>query len=345
MVEWRSRNTNRSVVGFVIGLIATFAVPMVGQESNLKEVPARAVNDLSAQVAVSHHVVRLQPNGRFSGRLRRVDPFSGQPYAVPGVSVYLIKNRRIMYRTTLDESGRFEINQVRHGVYSLVAAGSSGFASFAVQVLPANQDSARKASTARVTSAPRSQNNQRPLVTPRQNLERRLPLVFTLASQLDEPVRENRSDAKPDDTVPSTDDRASQPIAIQDVPGVEELDAYLIDPRDLSAAADFLQQFVPPVSGPPVGPGGFGAGGSPSSGGGGGGGGDGIGLATGLIPVLLGLSASDGSSRSSSGFGRGGVTPPATPPSQVPPPFPDFPPDLPPPPDPDPPPLISELKP
>jgi len=81
-------------------------------------------------------VVRLHPDGRLIGRMRRLHPETGRPVPVSPLSVFLIRDGVSTAETTADENGEFELNGLEPGAYSVVAMGPDGFTAFDILVLP-----------------------------------------------------------------------------------------------------------------------------------------------------------------------------------------------------------------
>lgn len=82
------------------------------------------------------NTVRLRPDGRLVGRMRRLHLKTGQPVSVSPLSVFLIHDGVVTVKTTADENGDFELNGLEPGAYSVVAIGPDGFAAFDIMALP-----------------------------------------------------------------------------------------------------------------------------------------------------------------------------------------------------------------
>ncbi len=72
-------------------------------------------------------------NGRFEGKV-----IPGEGADVSRMNVFLMNMGRLVKQTALDESGRFEFNNVRQGAYALVGWGDKGFFAFGVNILASN---------------------------------------------------------------------------------------------------------------------------------------------------------------------------------------------------------------
>ncbi len=104
-----------------------------------------------------HHRVRLQPDGRLLGRLRRLQHDTGRPIIARDIEVALYRDGELQQMSWTDEIGYFEFGDLLPGVYSLVATGSvstgqldkvstesdqglrHGFLTFGIEVVPAHE--------------------------------------------------------------------------------------------------------------------------------------------------------------------------------------------------------------
>jgi len=111
----------------------------------------------AAATTLWHHRVRVQPDGRLIGRLRRLHPVTGRPIIARDIEVAIYRNGTLQGQGWTDETGYFEIPRVAPGVYSLVATGSldedptmryvprddrglrHGFLTLGIEGLPANK--------------------------------------------------------------------------------------------------------------------------------------------------------------------------------------------------------------
>lgn len=90
---------------------------------------------VSEEVTIGREQVYLDANGNLKGRMQRLHPETGSPLPVVRTNIFLIQDSRVVRSTPLNESGKFQFEGIRPGVYSLATAGSDGFAAFPVQVL------------------------------------------------------------------------------------------------------------------------------------------------------------------------------------------------------------------
>ena len=89
-----------------------------------------------AGTTIRSHSVRLQPDGRLLGRIRRLHPESGRPLRVRRTNVFFIHDDQIVAQTPVNELGTFVVRGIKPGVHSVVAVGVEGFLAFAVHILP-----------------------------------------------------------------------------------------------------------------------------------------------------------------------------------------------------------------
>ncbi len=73
---------------------------------------------------LNHHRIRLQPDGRLLGRLRRLQHDTGRPIIARDIEVALYRDGQLQQMTWTDEIGYFEFGDLLPGMYSLVATGS-----------------------------------------------------------------------------------------------------------------------------------------------------------------------------------------------------------------------------
>ena len=129
---------------------ATDAIPA---EARSVDDPVADMKDYVPATSIRSHQIRLQPDGRLLGRVRRQRTQTGRPLAVRQVQVFLVQDDIVMARTSINESGVFAFDDVPAGVYSLVVVpreGSStadkfhqGFAAFSIEVVPSEPDRAQ----------------------------------------------------------------------------------------------------------------------------------------------------------------------------------------------------------
>ena len=107
----------------------------VAQQEPVPDDEAVGLTPTALGKPVHTHVVRLEPDGRMAGRLRRMDPESGELFSVHPIMLSVIQEGQLVVQTPVDETGAFEVRGLKPGRYSFVAAGPEGIAAFEVQVL------------------------------------------------------------------------------------------------------------------------------------------------------------------------------------------------------------------
>lgn len=91
--------------------------------------------DAQKGTTLRHHQVRLTRDGRLLGRIRRLQPDSGRDLKIRQLNVFLLRNNENVGQEPVAPNGTFAFNDLRPGVYSMVAAGRDGFLAFSIDVL------------------------------------------------------------------------------------------------------------------------------------------------------------------------------------------------------------------
>jgi hypothetical protein len=127
-----------------------------GPANTYQAVPG--TGDAVAATSLRSHAVYLQRDGSMIGRVRRLHPGSGRPLRPRRISIYAMRDGRIVGQVQVEGNGVFTIEGLTPGMYSLAAVslgttktGFEGFAAFSVNVLP-NPQAARSAGS--VTAIP-----------------------------------------------------------------------------------------------------------------------------------------------------------------------------------------------
>lgn len=122
----------------------------------IKKAGANAAADTAVNAADAHeaaeeawydkHEMSLTSDGTIPGNLRVFDENGS---LVPArVKLFFLKEGQVVSQTLPNEQGDFQVSGLQPGIYSVIAAGQSGFAAMGVRVLPPpNRPDAPKANT------------------------------------------------------------------------------------------------------------------------------------------------------------------------------------------------------
>ena len=83
---------------------------------------------------IRSHWVRLKPNGDLVGKISLLTANGGSQGA-RSLNVRLYRNEDLVAQTMTDDFGKFRLQNVTSGVYSLIANGDSGFVAFGLHAL------------------------------------------------------------------------------------------------------------------------------------------------------------------------------------------------------------------
>ena len=90
---------------------------------------------VTAATTLRWHRVRLHSNGILIGRVRRLHRRSGRSLEIANNRVFLLQENHVVSETTATKQGVFQFKSVKPGIYSIAAAGSSGFAAFGFEAV------------------------------------------------------------------------------------------------------------------------------------------------------------------------------------------------------------------
>ena len=82
----------------------------------------------------------LTDDGSFSGRIQPIATEAGNPAKLSEMNIFLIQDDIEVARVSVEENGKFEIESVEPGVYSIVAAGKDGFAALSLELIEPQDD-------------------------------------------------------------------------------------------------------------------------------------------------------------------------------------------------------------
>ena len=101
---------------------------------------------VSAATTLRWHRVRLHSKGILIGRVRRLHRRSGRSLEIANTRVFLLQENRVVSETTATNQGIFQFESVTPGIYSIAAAGGSGFAAFGFEAVRHEMQASENAS-------------------------------------------------------------------------------------------------------------------------------------------------------------------------------------------------------
>ena len=93
-----------------------------------------AQDDEPLRKTIRSHWVKPNDDGSIDGRISAIDLDETVP--IENLKVSLVKSGNKEYEGVTDAEGRFRMENVDAGVYTLIAAGKNGFMAYGVQILP-----------------------------------------------------------------------------------------------------------------------------------------------------------------------------------------------------------------
>ncbi|MCA9185844.1 MAG: hypothetical protein R3E01_30730 [Pirellulaceae bacterium] len=87
---------------------------------------------------IRSHWVRLNSAGQFTGRISTIDPQTRQLRPAADLLVRLMRGSDKLGEGMTNAEGRFVVEDLEPGTYSLVATGRSGFLAYSLNILPPN---------------------------------------------------------------------------------------------------------------------------------------------------------------------------------------------------------------
>ena len=82
----------------------------------------------------------LADDGSFNGRIQPIATETGELTKLSEMNLFLIQEDLEVARVAVEENGKFKVEDVDPGVYSLVAAGKDGFAAMSIELVAADQN-------------------------------------------------------------------------------------------------------------------------------------------------------------------------------------------------------------
>lgn len=103
------------------------------------------VGDVATSFA--SHRVQLQEDGSLKGLVNLLDDRTGRVREVLDLTVYMIKNGKMVGQADVENNGQFLVPDLSPGIYSIVGVGKDGTFAFGVEALAADFDAAADASS------------------------------------------------------------------------------------------------------------------------------------------------------------------------------------------------------
>ena len=82
----------------------------------------------------------LTAEGNFNGRIQPIATEDGEPAELSDMNMFLVQDDLEVARVAVEKNGKFEIEDVEPGVYSLIAAGTDGFAAMSLELVAKPSD-------------------------------------------------------------------------------------------------------------------------------------------------------------------------------------------------------------
>ena len=109
---------------------------VVEDEAPQLEAPGFAPEPPDAPSAsLKQNKIRLSPDGTLTGRMRSLDPRSGELVRFRRLNIFLVRDNRIVAQAPVSPLGVFTIPHLGDGRYSFAAAGTEGFAAFSIHTI------------------------------------------------------------------------------------------------------------------------------------------------------------------------------------------------------------------
>lgn len=118
--------------------VATAFLPPIPAAGS-RAVPSVSVPEETAIAGAHLYHVALGPEGRVEGRILSPSPTSSSA-GLAGVNIMIYSGNQLVARSITDVQGRFVVQNLRPGVYGLIAAGPAGYAAFAFDADVTNRE-------------------------------------------------------------------------------------------------------------------------------------------------------------------------------------------------------------
>lgn len=92
----------------------------------------------------------LTADGSLEGRIQPISTGEGEEAKLSDMNIFLIRDDVELARVTVEENGKFKIENVMAGVYSLVAAGKDGFAALSLELVDASSGGSQTSANGKI---------------------------------------------------------------------------------------------------------------------------------------------------------------------------------------------------
>ena len=135
---------------FALPLIATAAAsahqwvvntsPLTALNQSMVAVSTSTTAAVPAIGTLRNHTIAMKEDGSVEGRFSIIDRATGGALGLANQKIFFIRNGEIASQVYTNDDGTFVAGGMSPGVYSFVAAGDGGFATFGVNVIESDND-------------------------------------------------------------------------------------------------------------------------------------------------------------------------------------------------------------
>ncbi len=126
------------LVAVVCGDALRLHVEFAGTRNALAGFASAMQDDSGLDRTLQAHYVRLNEDNRLTGQISAIND-NGVSTGVGGLEVNLVKNSRVVNKTTTERDGTFLTGTILPGSYTLCVAGQDGFLAYGIQVIDREQ--------------------------------------------------------------------------------------------------------------------------------------------------------------------------------------------------------------
>jgi len=118
----------------VVRLTSSYLTPTT--DGTYDDIDTAFVADADVSQGLQYRV-RLGDEGTLDGQVYSLVNSNVSTFSVEGTNLMIYRGDDLVVRTTADQFGRFTVNEMRPGVYGMVAAGPAGYAAFGFEAYEA----------------------------------------------------------------------------------------------------------------------------------------------------------------------------------------------------------------